>query len=91
MKTTLVVSMAVVLGLSTGVVAAAEKEAAPSYDQKFTWYDKDKNGAISQQEASIRTDFMEKWNKLDGNGDGSVDLAEFSAFEEANKSDGGGE
>ena len=84
--------MAVIMGLSAGVVVAAEdKEAAPSYEKKFTWYDKDNNGAISQQEASVRTDFVEQWKKLDSNADGNVDLGEFSAFEEANKPSGGGE
>ncbi len=74
--------------LSGGLVVAAEDEASePGYEQKFTWYDKDKNGVLSQQEAAARTDFSEKWSELDANGDGQVDLTEFSAFEEANKSD----
>ena len=88
---TLIVSMAVVFGLGCGVLVAAEKEAEPGYDLKFSWYDKDRNGSISQQEASVRTDFVEKWKKLDANADGNVDLEEFSAFEEANKPSGGGE
>lgn len=77
------------LSLFTGgiVIAAEEGASEPGYEQKFTWYDKDKNGLISQQEAAARTDFSEKWSELDANGDGQVDMAEFSAFEDANKSD----
>lgn len=89
---TLLVSLTVAASLAAGVVVAAEdKEAAPNYEQKFGYYDKDKNGMITKQEASIRTDFTEKWKNLDANGDGQVDLSEFSAFEEENKPDTGGE
>ena len=78
--------------LTGGIAVAAEDEASePSYEQKFTWYDKNKDGVINAQEASIRTDFTEKWTSLDANADGQVFLAEFSAFEEANKPSGGGE
>ena len=92
MKDIFVTLLAVsVLGSGAAMTAEGADAQEPTYEAKFAWYDKDKNGTISQQEASIRTDFVEQWKSLDTNGDGQVDLAEFSAFEEANKPDTGGE
>lgn len=50
-------------------------------EDQFSTLDTDQNGAISADEAASSAALTESWQKVDTNADGSVDRAEFSAFE----------
>ncbi len=47
----------------------------------YTDLDADHNGVISQKEASVLPGLGEKWDELDVNADGELDLAEFAKLE----------
>lgn len=54
---------------------------AAEEEDRFGSLDQDGNGAISAEEGAYSESLTEAWQTVDTNGDGSVDRAEFSAFE----------
>jgi Ca2+-binding EF-hand superfamily protein len=59
-------------------VFAGEKSASKS---AFKSLDKDNDGYISMQEAKGNKDLIEKWDTVDADTDGKLEMSEFSAFE----------
>jgi Ca2+-binding EF-hand superfamily protein len=47
----------------------------------FEELDTDHNGAISKQEAKARMDLKENFNMIDKNGNGSISVDEYTAYE----------
>lgn len=74
MNTNYVLPILLTLGIFSTVNA---KDAPVTFDQ----LDDDKNGYLSQSEASQRQDLKEKWAMADKDADGKLDISEFSAFE----------
>jgi Ca2+-binding EF-hand superfamily protein len=66
--------------LLAGVVLAgnAFAEMEPSL---FEEIDTDHNGAISMKEAKARSDLSKEFNMIDSNGDGSLSVDEYTAYE----------
>lgn len=62
----------------SGATVAAEQSL-------YSKIDADKDGSISQQEASTFTVLSEQWDELDANADGVLDQAEFAKFETINQ------
>ena len=83
MKHLSLIGWAGLFALMTGTGALAGGEG-----KDFGSLDADGNGQLSQQEANARGDLSQAWSSVDGNGDGVVDRAEFSAFEKIKTEEG---
>lgn len=56
----------------------------------FNVLDEDGNGVVSREEAQGHANITVHWERIDRNGDGRMDRAEFSAFEQSQGQPGGG-
>jgi Ca2+-binding EF-hand superfamily protein len=65
-----------ILAVCLPVFAGEETEK-----EKFDRMDKNKDGAISVDEATGHTDILRNWTNIDKNVDGKLEYGEFSAFE----------
>ena len=73
-----IVVLAVTLGASSAVVAAASNTGSGAIGELWTILDVNKDGAISQEEASASQEVSSQWNLLDLNQDGVLSEKEFS-------------
>jgi EF hand len=66
---------------SEGIPATPHQEQAAREiaSDRFKQLDVDRDGSISEDEARADPSLSGSWNDLDGNGDGSLDMEEFSA------------
>ena len=62
-------------GLLIASVALADVPLA------FEELDRDGNGYISEEEASVRDDLKEHWATIDKDGNGRLDIGEYQAYE----------
>lgn len=53
----------------------------------FSQLDRNRDGAVSRQEAEAKSALTQKWSTYDKNGDGRLDSQEFSAFEQTSAGD----
>lgn len=66
------------LFIISGMAASVNADEGPL---TFDALDDDRNGYLSQSEASQRPDLKEKWATADKDANGKLDISEFSAFE----------
>jgi Ca2+-binding EF-hand superfamily protein len=75
-------SAALILALASGTAfAAGMEEEAQAPSTAFEQLDTNQDGLISKEEGAVREDLTTLWEAADANKDGSLDAAEFSAFE----------
>jgi len=72
-----IVVLAVTLGASSAVVSASNTGSG-AIGELWTILDVNKDGAISQEEASASQEVSSQWNLLDLNQDGVLSEKEFS-------------
>ncbi len=83
------IGLAAILAFASGAALAQDdgsmSQQPPSgggQQPMFNQLDSNQDGTISQDEAKADPQLEQNWAQADKNGDGSVDQAEFSAFEE---------
>lgn len=64
-----------------GEVSVQDEQAPISGGSQFSDLDADKDGVISAGEAGTNPGLKDRWDATDANRDGTIDRAEFSAFE----------
>lgn len=64
------------LGLMGAGIATAQTEP-----MLFEDLDQDHNGAISKEEAKVRKDLSKNFKQIDKNGNGSISVDEYTAYE----------
>lgn len=75
-------SAALILALASGAAfATGQEEKAQAPATAFEQLDTNHDGLISKEEGAVREDVAALWEAADANKDGSLDAAEFSAFE----------
>ncbi|WP_260293123.1 hypothetical protein [Sedimenticola hydrogenitrophicus] len=90
MKTT---TLAKILGFSLATLFSAATIAAEMDAVQFESLDQNQDGQLTAEEAARDTALNENWTAVDKDGSGTIDKAEFSAFESMLKEGGeaGGE
>lgn len=63
------------------LLVATSAYAGARAEMSFEQLDTNKDGQLSAEEASYNLPLSKMWNKVDQDGSGAVDKAEFSAFE----------
>jgi hypothetical protein len=69
--------------LTLAALAMFVSGTAFAADNLYTTLDANKDGGISQEEASVMPGLNGKWVELDANADGMLDKAEFAKLEAA--------
>jgi Ca2+-binding EF-hand superfamily protein len=72
-------TLATMIGMFGGLALSAAVYAEGGFDA----YDTNQDGSISAEEAAMDAELSKNWSTIDADENGSVDAAEFSAFEGA--------
>jgi Ca2+-binding EF-hand superfamily protein len=70
-----------IFGLSGLMLVASLAFAEGEQAGEFDVLDKNQDGVLSAAEASNSSELSTQWTNIDADGSGSIDRAEFSAFE----------
>ena len=73
---------------ASSLMASVALGTAQAEESVYEELDADSNGEISQREASALPGLRSKWDQLDANNDGVVDMTEFARLEFASGPEG---
>ena len=86
--TAAVSSMVLALVLAGPATAAGMggESTGTTANKSFNELDENGNGTLSRQEVEGNSELIDQWSQADTDGDGTIDRAEFSAFEASESS-----
>lgn len=82
-RTNMLKAVCGLMALLVFMPAFAESDSVDAFKE----LDTNRDGYISNQEATGETELLSDWKNVDKNSDGQLEMSEFSAFEELNAYD----